>query len=93
MTSTKVSQQVRRFGGLTVFSALALAGCGGGSDNVSQDVTAAATDSVPDTAAASTENLVAYELALAPDDRAEPLEIGNLTLPTDDRAEPTPIGN
>ena len=92
MINTKASPRVRRLGGLTVLSALALAGCGGGSDNATQDAAAAATGTVPDSAAASTENLVAFELALKPDDRAEPLALGDLKLPTDDRAEPTALG-
>lgn len=69
---------------------LSLVACGGGGDGVaSTDATPATT--VPDSAAASTAALVSYELALSPDDRAEPLTLGALQLPTDDRAEPTPI--
>ncbi len=69
---------------------LSLGGCGGGGEGVaSTDVTPATT--VPDSAAASTASLVSYELALSPNDRAEPLNLGALRLPTDDRAEPSPI--
>jgi hypothetical protein len=71
-------------------SGLALGACGGGGDaSASTDSSAATT--VPDSAAASTAGLVSYELALTPNDRSEPLNLGALQLPTDDRAEPTPI--
>ena len=80
----------RVLGGSALALTLVVAGCGGGSEApVATDVAA---DSVPDSAAASTSSLVAYQLALPSDDRSEPLKIGSLTLPTDDRAEPTPIG-
>ena len=73
--------------------ALALGACGWRRLGVATtDATPAASDTVPDSAAASTSAFVAYELTLAPDDRAEPLKIGNLVLPTDDRGEPIPIG-
>ncbi len=73
-------------------SGLALAACGGGGggDMAGADPSATAT-TVPDSAAASTASLVSYELGLSPNDRTEPLNLGNLTLPIDDRAEPTPI--
>ncbi len=78
--------------------ALALTACGGGgSDVAATDQPAVATEpaavaaTVPDSAAASTAALVAYELTLSKDDRSEPLNLGNLILPVDDRAEPSPI--
>lgn len=70
-------------------SGLALAACGGGGGNVAAIDQPTAATTVPDTAAASTTSLVSYVLGLSPNDRAEPLNLGNLTLPTDDRAEPS----
>jgi hypothetical protein len=79
---------------------LALTACGGGGGDVAvTDQPSAATtvpdtaaaSTVPDTAVASTAALVSFELGLSPDDRAEPLNLGNLKLPVDDLAEPSPV--
>ena len=74
-----------------VTSGLTLGACGGGGASAPPDATADAT--VPDSTAASTGALIAYALAMSPDDRIEPLNLGagTLQLPSDDHAEPTPI--
>lgn len=70
--------------------ALVLGGCGGGAD--SSTAASADADSVPPTAAASTQSFVEYQMGLQASDTIEPLKLQQLLPPIDDTAEPTPIG-
>ena len=73
-----------------VATALAMAGCGGGSDGVVAD---AATPSVPDSAASSVDAFVAFLAGLVTDDTSKPLAIGDtFVAPTTDTGEPNILG-
>lgn len=94
--STTTSHRGRQLvGASALLLALSLAGCGGGGSDAAGSATTAApaaVETVPDSAFASTEAAITYQRTLTADDRAEPLQIGNLKPPTNDRIEPVDIG-
>ena len=71
---------------LALCTALALAGCGGGDD----DVTPPVTEQVPPAANTSVGAFIAYVKALivADADTLEPVDVSTVTPATDDTAEP-----
>ena len=80
--------RLRQLGGAALL--LTLSACGGGSDSGSGAGAAgpAAAASVPDSAYESTPAFMRFIASMSPDDRAEPLRVGEQMPPTDDRAQP-----
>ena len=74
-----------------MFVAASLTACGGG-NSAEPDVAAAATDTVPLSAAASTRSFISFQEGLAPSNTDVPLGMEGFLPPTDDTAEPIPIG-
>jgi hypothetical protein len=70
---------------------LLLAACGGGSDTVVE--IPAATDGVPDSASASAAGMAAWmtDLAAAPSDTKEPLDVAKFTPASSDDTEPETV--
>ena len=84
-------RRLRQLGGSVLGLTLVLSGCGGGGSDSGSGGAAvgpAAAASVPDSAFQSTPAFMKFIASLSPDDRAEPLLIGDQTPPTDNRAEP-----
>lgn len=98
----KTARRGAKLGGSASMLVLALSGCGGGGGSdvetaapttpAPATTTPAASDTVPESAFASVDAVLTFQRTLTADDRAEPLQIGNLKPPTDDHAEPVPIG-
>ena len=93
-TQAKADTTARRrwqLAGSALGLTLVLSGCGGGSSDSGTGGAAAgpaAAASVPDSAYQSTPAFMQFIASLRPDDRAEPLLVGDQTPPTDNRAEP-----
>ncbi len=73
-------------------AALLLAACGGGSDNPVAEIPSA-TDAVPDSASASAAGMAAWmtDLAVAPSDTKEPLDVTKFTPVSSDNTEPETV--
>ncbi len=72
-------------------AAFALSGCGGGGGDASMPAAATA-DSVPASAAASTQSFTDYAKGLKPADVVEPLKLQQLLPPISDTTEPFAVG-
>ena len=95
------SKKIALTAGLTV--ALALSGCGGGSDGSSTpvggtgtgtgtgNVTSVTATSVPDSAGNSVTTFLAFLVAMASSETSEPLTMSNgFTVPSDETSDPIP---
>ena len=93
------SKKIALTAGLTV--ALALSGCGGGSDGSSTPVggtgtgtgngTSVTATSVPDSAGNSVTTFLAFLVAMASSETSEPLTMSNgFTVPSDETSDPIP---
>ncbi len=73
---------------LALCAAAAMAGCGGGNDDVPP-----VTESVPASASASASGFIDYmkQLVAASADTLEPVDVSAVTPPADDAAEPTAV--
>lgn len=85
----KTMGRLRRFALPSALLALGLGGCGGGGGSDSATTAGpAAAASVPDSAYASTPAFMMFIASMPPNDRAEPLLVGDRPAPTDDHGQP-----
>lgn len=99
---THVKHKAWIVGGLALLT-LSVAACGGGGGSstastgssppaaATGDSPAAATNPVPEGAAASVAGFADFQRTLKRDDTAEPIQIGSFRPPRDDTTEPTPL--